>query len=136
MELFAAAHGWFPHDPVRQVAFRRRINRLFIDSNAERITFFRQDLTENGHYEEEGYDIILCNGLLGGPLLNSPETLERTVGRLCASLRPGGIFLAADRFHGGWKRLVPEDVLRGTVARCGLYVRALDEGMAGIRQGS
>lgn len=133
LELFAAAHGWFPHDPLRQTAFRHRIDRLISGSTTGRIAFYREDLTGNRHYQGEGYDIILCNGFLGGPLLNSREALERTIGRLCARLRPGGIFLAADHFHGGWKRAVPEDGLKETVAGCGLKVLALNEGVAGMR---
>jgi CheR methyltransferase, SAM binding domain len=45
LELFAAAHGWFPHDPARQKAFRSRTGRLFEADVARRITFMREDLT-------------------------------------------------------------------------------------------
>jgi chemotaxis methyl-accepting protein methylase len=133
LELFAAAHGWFPHDPERQAAFRRRIGRLFADSRADQIVFFREDLTGNGTGNGEGYDVILCNGLLGGPLLNGREELAGVVGRLCARLRPGGILLAADRFHQGWKRMVPDDLLREMLAGCGLKLLAAGEGVAGER---
>ena len=134
LELFAAAHGWFPHDPARQTAFRRRIGGLLTGSTAERIAFFREDLTENRRYPGEGYDIILCNGFLGGPLLSSREALERTIGRLCARLRPGGLFLAADHFHGGWKKTVPDDGIKEILVRCGLKGVALNGGVAGIQQ--
>jgi chemotaxis methyl-accepting protein methylase len=135
LELFAAAHGWFPHDPARQAAFRRRIGRLFADAPADHIAFFQEDLTGNRNCEGKGYDVILCNGLLGGPLLNGREELERVVGGLCARLKPGGILLAADRFHQGWKRGVPDDLLREMLAGCGLKVLAAGEGVAGVRQG-
>ena len=133
LELFAAAHGWFPHDPARQASFRRRIGRLFAGPGTDHIAFFREDLTGKGNCEGEGYDVILCNGLLGGPLLNGREELERVVGRLCARLRPGGILLAADRFHRGWKKEVPDNLLREMLAGCGLKLLAAGEGVAGVR---
>jgi chemotaxis methyl-accepting protein methylase len=135
LELFAAAHAWFPHDPVRQNAFRRRIGRMLADARADQIVFSREDLTGIGNCDREEYDFILCNGLLGGPLLNDREVLERVVGRLCARLRPGGILLAADRFHEGWKRAVPDDLLREMLAGCGLKLLEVGEGVAGERQG-
>ena len=136
LELFAAAHGWFPHDPERQTAYRRRIRRLFADGTAERIVFYREDLIEGGGAAGEAYDVIVCNGLLGGPLLNEREKLAGTVGRLCARLKPGGILLAADRFHGGWKRATPADVLGEMLAEKGLGLLTVDEGLAGVKQGT
>lgn len=134
LELFAAAHGWFPHDPARQEAFRSRIRPLFVEKASERIVFYREDLTGEGQDADKGYDVILCNGLLGGPLLNEREKLAGTVGRLCARLGPGGLFMAADRFHGGWKRSTPADALREMLAGNGLEPLAVAEGVAGIKQ--
>ncbi|HEY6872995.1 MAG TPA: CheR family methyltransferase [Geobacteraceae bacterium] len=133
LELFAAAHGWFPHDPARQAAFRRRIRPLFAKGAAARVAFSREDLTGTGRDRQGEYDIILCNGLLGGPLLNGREELAGTVGRLCARLKAGGILLAADRFHGGWKRSVPDDALRSLLAGNGLRLLACGEGVAGVK---
>jgi chemotaxis methyl-accepting protein methylase len=134
LELFAAAHGWFPHDAARQTAFRSRIRRIFADRVSERIIFTREDLTEAGCSAAQNCDIILCNGLLGGPLLHEREQLAGTIGRLCARLRLGGIMLAANRFHGGWKRLMPDQALREMLAGNGLKVLAVDEGVAGVKQ--
>ncbi len=134
LELFAAAHGWFPHDPQRQAAYRRRIRRFFADGTAERIEFYREDLIEREGAAGAAYDVIICNGLLGGPLLNEREKLAGTVGRLCARLKPGGILLAADRFHGGWKRATPADVLGEMLAVNGLTLLASDEGVAGVKR--
>ena len=134
LELFAAAHGWFPHDPERQVAYRRRIGRLFADGTAERIVFYREDLIEEEGAAGEACDIIVCNGLLGGPLLNERKKLAGTVGRLCARLRPGGILLADDRFHGGWKRTTPAEVLGKMLAGNGLTLLTSCEGVAGIKR--
>ena len=136
LELFAAAHGWFPHDPERQTAYRRRIRRLFADGTVERIVVYREDLIEEEGSAGEAYDVIICNGLLGGPLLNEREKLAATVGRLCARLKPGGILLAADRFHGGGKRATPTDVLRKMLAGNGLTLLTSCEGVAGVKQGT
>ena len=133
LELFAAAHGWFPHDPPRQAAFRRRIGRLMTGAAVD-IAFCREDLTGSSPRTGEGYDIILCNGFLGGPFLNRREALVETIGRLSSQLRPGGIFLAADRFHGGWKRTVPDDTMRGILAGCGLRILYANEGVAGMKR--
>lgn len=135
LELFAAAHGWFPHDPARQAAFRSRIRRIFAESADQRIIFYREDLTVEACHAGEEYDIILCNGLLGGPLLNGREQLAGTIGRLCARLRAGGILLAADRFHGGWKRTTSAAALQEMLTGNGLKTLAVEEGVAGVKRG-
>ena len=134
LELFAAAHGWFPHDPVRQEAFRRHIDLLFADTTAKRMAFFREDLAGDPTSPGKGYDIILCNGLLGGPLMNSRDSLEKAVESLCARLRPGGLLLAADHFHGGWKKRVPAGGLKRMLAGYGLNTFEGGEGITGVKQ--
>lgn len=135
LELFAAAHGWFPHDPARQKAFRAVIAPLVEDAAAERFMFHQEDLIGIDQRDTGRYDLILCNGLLGGPLINSGSELETAVERLCARLRPGGMLLAADRFHGGWKKTVPDERIKELMARHGLEMLTVDEGMAGVQQG-
>ncbi len=135
LELFAAAHGWFPHDTPRQEAFRCRIRHLFADGTARRIAFRREDLTD-GHDPQEEYDVILCNGLLGGPLLSGRGELEVTVTGLCGRLKRGGILLAADRFHDGWKRSTPDGLMQALLAENGLQVLACEEGVAGRKPGT
>jgi len=133
LELFAAAHGWFPHDPARQSAFRREIAPLFDGGGAERVLFFREDLIRGDKPNGERYDLVVCNGLLGGPIVSDRHTLGIAVERLCAKLLPNGTFLAADRFHGGWKKNVPGEHLKELLARNGLTVREMDQGVAGVR---
>jgi chemotaxis methyl-accepting protein methylase len=134
LELFAAAHGFFPHDPARQETYRQRIAPRFADGTAQRITFFREDLTGDGPWGGDGYRVILCNGLLGGPLLRDPALLEKVLGRLCARLGPGGMLLAADRFHEGWKKAVPGAHLQEMLAGHGLKLLDVGEGVGGVRQ--
>jgi chemotaxis methyl-accepting protein methylase len=134
LELFAAAHGWFPHDPSRQAAFRSRTGRLFEADVARRITFMREDLTAARDGATGPYDIILCNGLMGGPLLHGCDELEETVGRLCRRLKRRGLLLAADHFHGGWKKAAPGTQLQKMLAGNGLEALDVDEGVAGVRR--
>jgi SAM-dependent methyltransferase len=133
LELFAAAHAFFPHDLQREVEFRQRIRPLFHCGAAENISFHLEDLKCIDSAGEKGYDIILCNGLLGGPLLNDIEELRRTVQRLYGRLNRGGVLLAANRFHGGWKKIVCDETLRETFGACGLKTVDVAEGVGGVR---
>ena len=133
LEIFAAVHGFFPHDPQRQEAFRRIREELRPTGALERIRFTAADLTTTGAYGNETFDVILCNGILGGPFMHERQTLEQVVAGLADRLAAGGIILAADRFHDGWKRVAPPAMLGDILAGKGLSVVAAGEGIAGIR---
>ncbi|MBI1921473.1 MAG: class I SAM-dependent methyltransferase [Geobacter sp.] len=128
VELFAAAHAIFPHDARRQLDFRQRIAPLLETSWMERVDFRLEDIRRMADAGE--YDVILCNGILGGPLLHLEEEIAATASALARRLKPGGIFLAADRFHGGWKKMVPQSMLAGLLERQGLRLVAIDDGIA------
>ena len=134
IEIFAATHGFFPHDPARQEGFRRLREELGATGALGRIRFTAADLTAQTG-DDETFDIILCNGILGGPFMHERRTLERVVAGLANRLAAGGIILAADRFHGGWKRVAPPGLLEEILAGQGLSVVTAGEGMAGIRGG-
>ncbi|WP_298437128.1 chemotaxis protein CheR [Geobacter sp.] len=133
LEIFAAVHGLFPHDPPRQEAFRLVREELRAQGGLSRIGFATGELTaaECG----ERYDIILCNGILGGPFIHERDDLVRAVAGISRRLAAGGIVLAADRFHEGWKRSVPPERIGELLAAAGLSVAAAGEGIAGIRNG-
>jgi SAM-dependent methyltransferase len=133
LELFAAAHCSFPHDPRRTGAYRRQTVPLRECGATEKIRFTLEDLTGSFPNKVDEYDIILCNGLLGGPLLHEPRALLETVRRLAGRLRKEGILLAASRFHGGWKKLMPDEVLGGIFSTCGLRCLPIAEGVVGVR---
>jgi hypothetical protein len=46
-------------------------------------------------------DLIVCNGLIGGPLLNRPDAMRDVWQRFVAELSPGGLLLIGNRFHAG-----------------------------------
>jgi chemotaxis methyl-accepting protein methylase len=133
LELFAAAHCSFPHDPPRTAAYRLHTAPLCASGATEKIRFTLEDLTGPAPARERGYDIILCNGLLGGPFLHEPRDLLETVQRLAGRLKGQGILLAASRFHGGWKKLAPDKELREIFRVCGLRILPVSEGVAGER---
>jgi len=133
IELFAAAHAYFPHDPERAAEYRSRVTPLLTGRDAVAMEFY---LDEVGAIGGEGnYQLILCNGLLGGPLLHEPAELERAISALASRLAPGGVLLAADRFHAGWHLRVPATKLRSLMWAHGLSPLEIGEGVGGRKTG-
>jgi SAM-dependent methyltransferase len=131
LEVWAAAHCSFPHDRQREVKFREKTARLFDTCCGSRISFRCADLTNPP--SAEPFDLILCNGLLGGPIVNNLHELKRVVGGLSGLLAPGGILLAADSFHGGWKQQCPQQELRALLEMNGLKTFQAGEGVGGLK---
>jgi SAM-dependent methyltransferase len=131
LEAWTAAHGRFPHDPVREAFFREETKDCFEQGLNTAIRFGCADiLTEP---ETAPFDLILCNGLLGGPIIHNPEIIRRIVTYLSRRLVPGGMLLAADHFHGGWKKNIPGEVLGDAFKASGLSVAEAGEGISGTR---
>lgn len=132
LELVAAAHGWFPHDSARERAFKGMIAGASRQEWGGSIEFFREDIClplENSGF----YDVVICNGLLGGPLMHEISALETAVKGLVQRLKKEGILLAADRFHNGWRKKVPLTELKRIFEKHGLRLFDLPEGIGGIR---
>jgi len=130
-ELFAGAHAFFPHDPQREESYRARVAPLLEEAQGVSLEFYLDEVgSANGR---EGYDLILCNGLLGGPLLHEPGGLSAAIGALARRLAPGGVLLAADRFHAGWRLKVPARALRALLREHGLTPLEVPEGVAGAK---
>jgi len=131
--VWAAAHCAFPHDPLRQETFKRWTLPVFARS-AERSLSFRQADLLTIPSERRRFHLILCNGLLGGPIINKREKIGRIVENLAALLMPGGFVLAADSFHGGWKRKCPHHEVRALFASAGLAPFEAGEGIGGLKE--
>jgi hypothetical protein len=131
IELFAAAHAYFPHDPERAGEYRSRVAPLLAREDAVGMEFYLDEVGALGGAGD--YQLILCNGLLGGPLLHEPAELARSVGALAARLVPGGVLLAADRFHAGWRLRVPAQELRALLRAHGLEPIEVPEGVGGAK---
>ncbi len=132
LELLAAAHGWFPHDRARSTLFRKRFSSLVAAGGDSMIRFYQEDLCCPPD-DSRRYDLILCNGLLGGPLLHEKKSLAAAIDRLAIRLNPGGVLLASDHFHQGWHKKTPPAVITGLLAASGLKVIDVGEGVGGVR---
>jgi hypothetical protein len=129
IELFAAAHVYFPHDPEREREYRNRVEPLLGREDALDMEFYLDEVgSENGR---ERYQLVLCNGLLGGPLMHGTLELKGAIRALASRLAPGGVLLAADRFHAGWRLRVPAAHLIDMMREQGLTVLPVPEGIAG-----
>jgi chemotaxis methyl-accepting protein methylase len=132
LELFAASHAYFPHDRQRQQEYRNRIAPVIHAGFMERISFIQEEL---GHDSSctQSYDLILCNGLLGGPLLHERSQLTGVMALLVRRLKPGGLMLAADRFHEGWHKLIRQGEREDLLARCGMKIIPVGEGIGAVK---
>lgn len=134
LELAAAAHGWFPQDKARSLAFRQSVSALCA-GNGVRIIRFRQEDLFNPLMTQKKYDVIICNGLLGGPLLYRQDKLAMVIAMVVERLKPGGIFLAANCFHEGWLQLTPPATIVTMLTESGLHVVAVGEGIGAAKSG-
>jgi chemotaxis methyl-accepting protein methylase len=110
---------------------RHAISQLYEQGFAECIHFDCIDLTS--FQSDARFDLILCNGLLGGPIIHDTVRLDHIVGSLANLLEPGGILLAADHFHGGWKQKCPQHELRALFEKYGLNYIEASEGIGGLK---
>ena len=133
LEAWAAAHATFPHNPQHEAVFRDWVAALFTASADRSMLFRAVDLTVlpvgSVSCENDRFDLIVCNGLLGGPIINRIQVVRRIVSSLSALLAPGGMLLVADHFHGGWKKNIPGEILGDALKACGLAVADAGEGL-------
>jgi SAM-dependent methyltransferase len=141
LEVWAATHRCFPHDRTREARFRDTTAAIFQQGYGRCLSFCCRDILTPVVAEKEiagdarRFDLILCNGLLGGPIIHEKSDLERAVAHLASLLSPGGILLAADSFHAGWKLKCPQSVLRASFETAGLLPVEVGEGIGGIKTG-
>ena len=141
LEVWAATHRCLPHDPKREAVLKNATSSLFQRGYGRSISFSCRDVTESDSTtpsaREDGktnlFDLIICNGLLGGPIIHAKEPLDRAVTHLVRLLAPGGILLAADNFHGGWKQKCPQGKLRALFETGGLKYVEISEGIGVLK---
>ena len=132
LEVWAAQNQLLPHDPERERIYQHRVHPLLELGYGERISFKAVDLLTERRVSDR-FDLILCNGLLGGPILHQQAQLQQVAAVLNNLLAPGGTLLVADRFHDGWKKQVPEATLTGLFGEQGLLIRHVTEGLCFVR---
>ncbi|MDD2580526.1 MAG: chemotaxis protein CheR [Desulfuromonadaceae bacterium] len=136
LEVWVATHIRFPHDPKRESVMKGITSVLHQHGYGQSISFRCRDILaslENRAEQRGIFDLILCNGLLGGPIIHEKEQLDRAVGNLAGVLAPGGVLLAADNFHGGWKQKCPQSNLRASFETHGLVNVEISEGIGGLK---
>jgi chemotaxis methyl-accepting protein methylase len=134
LEVWAATERRLPHDRHRELAWRMSTEAVLAGGYDRSITFTCLDLlAPDLDMARERFDLIICNGLLGGPIINKPQQLTRALTTLIALLKPGGLLLIADHFHGGWQQKYPQGELRALCERNGLQVCSAGEGFAGLK---
>lgn len=129
LEVWAAQQRCLPHALQRQQRYRNRLQPLVQQGWDRQVTFTVQDL--HAIHTTGSFDLIICNGLLGGPLLHQPEQLSQVLRTLAGLLSPGGVLAAADMFHAGWKKRLPPPLMAELFKDCGLTVVEAGEGLAG-----
>ncbi len=140
LEVWSAVTRRFPHDRRREMELIKNTSPLMEKGYLRRMVFSCRDIlmpASPSDFPESGkqrrFDIILCNGLLGGPILHEKEELELVVSNLAELLAPGGILLAADCFHGGWKQKCPQAELRALFEKNRLKTCEAGEGIGGLK---
>jgi chemotaxis methyl-accepting protein methylase len=131
LEAWAAAQGRFPHDPARERGFREETRDCFEQGLDAAVRFFSVDILNAP--EAAPFDLILCNGLLGGPIIHAREDMDAVVHTLAGLLVAGGILMVADHFHGGWKQKCPQQELRALCERYGLLIVEAEEGISALK---
>ncbi|NJD89974.1 MAG: hypothetical protein FIA91_00410 [Geobacter sp.] len=129
LELVTAAHGWFPHDKGRQAEFHNRVKPLLNMGAGRLIRFFAKDIEKPG-WTDESYDLIVCNGLIGGPILHDRRRIEQALLSLLRKLKKKGLLLVADRFHHGWHRKTPRSAVADLLVNAGLVFIDCKDGQA------
>lgn len=130
LEIYSAAHASFPHDSSRETQFRRVVQALHLSGAVAGLRFAAADIQM--WRSEDQYHVIVCNGVLGGPMMHDREEVMRCVRGLVGNLAAGGILLAANRFHGGWQKVFPHAEMERIFCQCGLRCLDIGDGVAGV----
>ena len=92
LEVWMATRRTLPHDPQRQSRLRRYPNALPVHfCQGDATTFWSPAL----------FDLILCNGLVGGDYLHHGRDYHAFIHNCARLLAPRGAILLANRFHTG-----------------------------------
>ena len=94
LEVWMATHRRLPHDPLREKdmqRFPRDLNVRYQQGRAERFAF------------EKPFDLIICNGLVGGRFFHDEMQYTAFLSSCRNALVPDGKILLANHFHEGSK---------------------------------
>lgn len=128
LEVWSASKQCFPHDPNYEKLFKDEMSDIGGIAN---IHFSSIDLTMPS--SAKPFDLIICNGLLGGPIIHKQYIIEKIVTNLTSLLTISGILLIADHFHGGWKQHCPQRELQAVLKNNNLCLFETGEGVGGLK---
>lgn len=111
LEVWSAAYATFPHSVEKERLFRAWVEPVYQHKAAQRIRFRQADLLLP-EKNETRFHLIICNGLLGGPIIGEKLQIEQIAERLSSMLLPGGYLIIDDNFHGGWEKKIPAEMIR------------------------
>jgi chemotaxis methyl-accepting protein methylase len=135
LEVWAAEQQCLPHAPEREKTYQQRVQLLLQKGWGEQINFKAVDLLAEATLSK-AFDVILCNGLLGGPIMHQQADLVRIATSFARLLVPEGVLLIADHFHDGWKKQVPAVELVRLFGKHGLTVLPDDRNLTGCLSSS
>lgn len=121
LETLAAEQQYLPHLPERSRDYQKRVEPLLQDGWKRALQFKKMDLL-SPDAQGTRFDLIICNGLLGGPIINNIKDLQQVIGNFSGIIASDGIVLVADRFHKGWKKQVTDQLLARLFADHNLMV--------------
>lgn len=135
LEVWCAKNQSFPHNRSREIIYRGYAVPLLRKGWGGSIRFCTVDMAEEKEISAklaERYSLILCNGLIGGPILHGTDEMVSLVRKLRTLIMPGGCIAVSGKFHGGWKKKAPESQLRGLFESEGMIVEKAGEGLVAL----
>ena len=111
LEVWSAAYAIFPHSVEKERLFRAWIKPVYQHKAAQQMRFRQANLLTTEQCNAR-FHLIICNGLLGGPIINEMRQIEQVAARLASLLLPGGYLIIDDNFHGGWEKKIPAEMIR------------------------
>jgi hypothetical protein len=134
LEVFAARNQYLPHLPDRAADYRQFVKPLCESGWDNSVVFKVSDLLDfDVKAHDQLFDIVVCNGLIGGPIINHPSQVTKIIHTLLSQLAPEGILLIDNCFHDGWKKRLPTASLMKQLKLFGLNAKQIDNGIAATR---
>lgn len=135
LEIYAAYHRYLPHLPARESQYRSYVQPLMEAGWQQSVSFCAVDLLAELPREncEQQFDIIVCNGLIGGPVVSSPAQSRKIIATLGRLITPDGLLLIDNCFHDGWKKRYTPEMLMQEIRMAGLKPGRVFNGVTAAR---
>ena len=118
LEVWAAENTTLPHDYERTVRYKKSVEKLSRFPEATVPIFTAINLL-NYKASPEPFDLIVCNGLIGGPIIGTINETKIILQNFQRISKPASTILIADSFHEGWKKKLPAMIIRALLHEAG-----------------